>query len=230
MYKILVVDDEKLIRTAICEFAEFLGYSVTEASNGIEAVNICKTENFDVIIMDIMMPVLDGFSAFQKIKEIRDIPVLMLSAKGQEYDKLYGFELGIEDYVTKPFSMKELMARVNVIIKRRERILSQSSRPKQMITIGGLMLDPAAREVSLNGTPLDLRPKEYDLLFFLIQNKNIVFSRDSLLEKVWGYDYQGDDRTVDSQIKLLRQALGEYRSHIVTCRGIGYKFSTDEKE
>ncbi len=230
MYKILVADDEKLIRTAIQEFASFLGYSVTEAANGLEAVQLCQKEDFDIIIMDIMMPVLDGFTAFQKIRECKDIPVLMLSAKGQEYDKLYGFELGIEDYVVKPFSIKELMARVKVIIARHQQILNSRATPgHSILTEGALCIDPAAREITLSGSPLELRPKEFDLLLFLVQNKNIVFSRDTLLEKVWGYDYPGDDRTVDSQIKLLRQALGEYRSHIVTCRGVGYKFSTDEK-
>ncbi len=229
MYKILVADDEKLIRTAIQEFASFLGYSVTEAANGLEAVQLCQKEDFDIIIMDIMMPVLDGFTAFQKIRECKDIPVLMLSAKGQEYDKLYGFELGIEDYVVKPFSMKELMARVKVIIERHQQIIKSQTTPEHSIlTEGALCIDPAARKITLSERPLELRPKEFDLLLFLVQNKNIVFSRDTLLEKVWGYDYPGDDRTVDSQIKLLRQALGDYRSHIVTCRGVGYKFSTDD--
>lgn len=232
MYRILIVDDEKLIRTAVHEFAGFLGYEVTEAENGMEAVRLCRQEDFDIIIMDVMMPVLDGFTAFRKIREFKDIPVLMLSAKGQEYDKLYGFELGIEDYVVKPFSMKELMARVNVIIQRYRKIkqAGQVCVEKDRIEEDGLVIDPAAREAALNGKTLELRPKEFDLLLFLVTNKNIVFSRESLLEKVWGYDYGGDDRTVDSQIKLLRQALGDYRTHIVTCRGIGYKFTTEEYE
>lgn len=198
----------------------------------MEAVNLCRKEDFDIIIMDVMMPVLDGFTAFQKIREFKDIPVLMLSAKGQEYDKLYGFELGIEDYVVKPFSMKELMARVNVIIQRYKKIKQVGQVPvgNELIEEDGLVINPAAREAVLNGSPLELRPKEFDLLLFLLTNKNIVFSRESLLEKVWGYDYEGDDRTVDSQIKLLRQALGDYRRHIVTCRGIGYKFTTEKYE
>lgn len=229
MYRILVADDEKLIRAAIHEYAEFLGYCVTEAVNGMEAVQLCREQEFDVIIMDIMMPVLDGFTAFKMIKEIRDIPVLMLSAKGEEYDKLYGFDLGIEDYVVKPFSMKELMARVNVIIQRRLRIRN-SARTEQILKEGCLSISPAAREVRVEGALLDLRPKEFDLLLFLVKNRNIVFSRETLLEKVWGYDYDGDDRTVDSQIKLLRQALGTHRSCIVTVRGVGYKFTAEEKQ
>lgn len=225
MERILVVDDEKLIRSAIREFAEFLGYEVEEAANGMEAVHICEKKDFDVIIMDVMMPVLDGFTACKEIRRKKDIPILLLTAKDQEYDKLYGFELGVEDYVTKPFSIKELMARVKVILRRHPKDIGQAQRPAtDTVSYEGLLINRSAREASLNGKPLDLRPKEYDLLLFFLENRNIVFSREELLEKVWGYDYAGDDRTVDSQIKLLRQALGDYRSHIVTMRGIGYKF------
>ncbi|SDB03700.1 response regulator transcription factor [Eubacterium oxidoreducens] len=223
MHKILVVDDEKYIRESIREFAEFSGYEVQEAANGMDAINICKNQDFDVIIMDIMMPTIDGYLTYKEIKKMKDIPVLMLSAKGEEYDKLYGFELGVDDYVTKPFSLKELMARVAVII-RRNAPCELSCDSLGCIEEDGLTMHLASREVCLNGEPLFLRPKEYDLLLFFLQNKNIVFSRDELLNKVWGYDYGGDDRTVDSQVKMLRRALGDYRSHIITIRGVGYKF------
>ncbi|MCR5666469.1 MAG: response regulator transcription factor [Eubacterium sp.] len=223
MHKILVVDDEKYIRESIREFAEFSGYEVLEASNGMDAINICKEQDFDIIIMDIMMPTIDGYLAYKEIKKFKDIPVLMLSAKGEEYDKLYGFELGVDDYVTKPFSLKELMARVAVII-RRNHPAELSSDTSAHIEEDGLTIHLASREVCLHGEPLFLRPKEYDLLLFFLQNKNIVFSRDELLNKVWGYDYGGDDRTVDSQVKMLRRALGDYRRHIITIRGVGYKF------
>lgn len=226
MAKILIADDEAAIRAAVKEFSEFQGHTVTEAADGVEAVEWCRKEDFDIIIMDIMMPRLDGFTAYKEIRKMKDIPVLMLSAKNQEYDKLYGFELGIDDYVTKPFSLKELLARVNVIVSRR--------RPKngggfggEALSFGGLVIDIAGRKVLVDGQRVELRPKEYDLLFFLVQNKNIVFSRSELLEKVWGYDFAGDDRTVDAQIKMLRHDLGSYRRFIVTFRGAGYKFETD---
>lgn len=226
MIKILVVDDEASIRTAIKEFSEFLGHSVTEAADGMEAVRLCRTMDFDIIIMDIMMPRLDGFTAYGEIKKFKDIPVLMLSAKNQEYDKLYGFELGIDDYVVKPFSLKELLARVNVIVHR-HRPADAPGTPDTVMKFEGLELNTAARTVTVDGQRIFLRPKEYDLLFFLAQNKNIVFSRDALLEKVWGYDFAGDARTVDAQVKMLRHALGEYRKFIVTFRGAGYKFETE---
>lgn len=226
MARILVVDDEASIRTAIREFSEFLGHQVSEAGDGIEAVNICRAEDFDMIIMDIMMPRLDGFTAYKEIRKMKDIPVLMLSAKNQEYDKLYGFELGIDDYVVKPFSLKELMARVNVIVGRRQSVKDEAKN-EDVLKFEGLELHMAARKVVADGKRIELRPKEYDLLFFMAQNKNIVFSREDLLEKVWGFDFAGDDRTVDAQIKMLRHDLGDYRKFIVTFRGAGYKFETD---
>ncbi len=226
MARILVVDDEASIRTAIKEFSEFLGHQVTEAADGLEAVKICRSRDFDIIIMDIMMPKLDGFTAYKEIRKMKDIPVLMLSAKNQEYDKLYGFELGIDDYVVKPFSLKELMARVQVIVSRR-RPVSETAPNGEVLKFEGLELNIAARKVVADGKRIELRPKEYDLLFFMAQNRNIVFSREDLLEKVWGFDYAGDDRTVDAQIKMLRHDLGDYRKFIVTFRGAGYKFETE---
>lgn len=226
MAKILMVDDEASIRTAVREFTQYQGHVVVEAEDGLEAVDKCRKEDFDIIIMDIMMPKLDGFTAYKEIRKFKDIPVLMLSAKNQEYDKLYGFELGIDDYVVKPFSLKELLARVNVIVSRRQPAREPAG-ASGLMRFEGLTLDIAGRKVLADGKRLDLRPKEYDLLFFLAQNKNIVFSRAQLLEKVWGYDFAGDDRTVDAQIKMLRRSLGEYRKFIVTFRGAGYKFEVD---
>ena len=221
MYRILVVDDDRSIREGIREFAEYQGYQVEVAANGAEALRLCREREFDLIIMDIMMPEMDGYQAYREIRKIRDIPALMLSARNQEYDKLQGFELGIDDYVVKPFSIKELMARVRVILNRNQ---NRAADRKDVYLFEGLKVDVAAREVSVDGQRLSLRPKEYDLLFFLVENRGIVFSRETLLERVWSMDFTGDDRTVDAQIKMLRHALGEYRKFIVTYRGAGYKF------
>ncbi len=221
MYKILIVDDEQKIREVIREYAEFNGYEVAEAENGMEAVGLCKLNDYDLIIMDIMMPRLDGFSACKEIRKIKDIPVIMLSARGEEYDKLFGFELGIDDYIVKPFSPKELMARVNVVLTRRSNAVSGNL---EILKFGGLEINITARSVTVDGRKVELTPKEYDLLFYLAQNKNIALSRDKLLSDVWGYDFFGDDRTIDTHIKNLRNNLGAYRDHIVTLRGVGYKF------
>ena len=225
MYKLLVVDDEPKIREVIREYAEFNGYEVTEAEDGMSAVGLCKLNNYDLIILDIMMPKLDGFSACKEIKKIQDVPIIMLSARTEEYDKLFGFELGIDDYVVKPFSPKELMARVNVILERRNG--SKKDENKDM-NFGGLSINMAARTVSVDGERVELTPKEYELLFYLIKNKNIALSRDKLLSDIWGYDFFGDDRTIDTHIKNLRNNLGPYRDYIVTLRGVGYKFEYEE--
>lgn len=227
MRRILVVDDEQAIREGIREFAEFEGYQVHEAKSGTEAIDKCMKEDFDVIIMDVMMPKIDGFSAYKEIRKSKDIPVIMLSARGEEYDKLYGFELGIDDYVVKPFSLKELMARVNVVISRRNANEGKDSPRGETFKFDGLEVNISGREVSIYGKRQVMTPKEYDLLFYLVQNPDIVLSREELLNKVWGYDYYGDDRTVDSHIKMLRRSLGEYRKFIVTYRGAGYKFEPD---
>ena len=221
MPRILIVDDEDKIREVVREYAQFSGFTVSEASDGMEAVEKVKSQDFDVIVMDIMMPRLDGFSACKEIKKIKDITVIMLSARGEEYDKLFGFELGIDDYVVKPFSPKELMARVRVALKRGS---SSDDRSKDVFKYEGLEINFAAREVLIDSKPVQMTPKEYDLLFFLVRNINIALSREKLLEEVWGYDFYGDDRTVDTHIKMLRNSLGEYRSLIVTLRGMGYKF------
>ncbi|MBP3759282.1 MAG: response regulator transcription factor [Firmicutes bacterium] len=225
MYKLLVVDDEPKIREIIREYAEFAGYEVEEAEDGMVALGLCKLNDYDLIIMDIMMPKLDGFSACKEIKKIKDIPTIMLSARGEEYDKLFGFELGIDDYVVKPFSPKELMARINVVITRHK---GASQAAQSVLKFEGLEINVPARTVSVDGKRVELTPKEYDLLFYLIENKNIALSRDKLLSDIWGYDFFGDDRTIDTHIKNLRNNLGEYRKFIVTLRGVGYKFEFED--
>ena len=225
MYKLLVVDDEPKIREVIREYAEFNGYEVTEAEDGMSAVGLCKLNKYDLVILDIMMPKLDGFTACKEIKKISDVPIIMLSARGEEDDKLFGFELGIDDYIVKPFSPKELMARVNVVLERRNSVSKDNS---SVLTFDGLEINIAARTVSVDGKRVELTPKEYDLLFYLIKNKNIALSRDKLLSDIWGYDFFGDDRTIDTHIKNLRNNLGPYRDFIVTLRGVGYKFEYEK--
>ena len=227
MKKLLVVDDEDKIREVIKEYAEFSGYEVTEAADGMSAIGLCKLNDYDLIIMDVMMPKLDGFSSVKEIKKIKDIPVIMLSARGEEYDKLFGFELGIDDYVVKPFSPKELMARVNAVLQRKSGSENNSA---QVMKFDGLEVNFAARTITVDGERVNLAPKEYDLLFYLIQNKNIALSRDKLLSDIWGYDFFGDDRTIDTHIKNLRNNLGPYRNFIVTLRGVGYKFEYDDSK
>ena len=223
MDRILVVDDEERIRTIIKKYAEFEGYDVTEAANGIEAVQICKEQDFDLIVLDIMMPELDGFSTCKKIRENKDIPIIMLSARGEEYDKIHGFELGIDDYVVKPFSPKELMMRVNAVLKRS----NGADTPSQdVFKYENLVVDFTARIVTVNGERIDMTPKEYELFFYMVKNKGIALTREKLISEVWGYDFFGDDRTLDTHIKLLRKSLGEYSKCIVTLRGVGYRFDT----
>ena len=226
MYKLLVVDDEMKIRDVIREYAEFNGYEVSEAEDGMQAVKMCKEEDYDLIILDIMMPKLDGFSTCKEIKKFKpDIPVIMLSARGEEYDKLFGFELGIDDYIVKPFSPKELMARVNAVLTRRNAAKAKTS---EILKFKGLEINIPARTVSVDGEKIELTPKEYELLFYLIENKGIALSRSKLLSDIWGYDFFGDDRTIDTHVKNLRNALGPYRDFIETVRGVGYKFEETE--
>lgn len=221
MAKILIVDDEKKIRDVVREYAEFEGFEVLEAEDGMDAVKkTADNDDIDIIIMDIMMPKLDGYSAVREIRKTSSVPVIMLSARGEEYDKLFGFELGVDDYVVKPFSPKELMARIRAV---RNRVNSINTK-EDIIKYQGLTINFTAREVLIDGQKVSMTPKEYDLLFYLVKNMNIALSRDKLLEEVWGYDFYGDDRTVDTHIKMLRNSLGEYRNLIVTLRGMGYKF------
>ena len=229
MHKLLIVDDEEMIRKLIRKYAEFDGHIVTEAGDGMEAVLLCRKNEYDLIIMDIMMPELDGFSACREIRKISQTPIIMLSARGEEYDRINGFEVGIDDYVIKPFSPKELMLRVEAIMKRVKVASTQSiavSKPNLIIELdgGGLRADVTARLVFIDGERVDMSPKEYDLFFYLLANRNIALSREKLLCEVWGYDFFGDARTLDTHIKLLRKSLGRYSSYIVTLRGVGYRF------
>lgn len=229
MYKVLLVDDEKKIRQVIRTYAEFEGYEVMEAEDGLEAVKLCQENDFDVIVMDIMMPQLDGFSAYKEIRKHKDIPVLMLSARDEEYDKLFGFEIGIDDYVVKPFSPKELMARLNVIVNRHQNKFN-GQELKEDLKFSGLLIDQDGREVYVDDRRVDLTPKEYEILVFLAKNEGIALSREKLLNQVWGFDFYGDDRTIDTHIKMLRNSLGAYRKYIVTVRGVGYKFDSRGQE
>lgn len=222
MYKILIVDDEPKIREVLAEYAEFEGYESDQAGDGMEAVVKCRQNDYDIIIMDIMMPKFDGFSAVKEIKKTKNIPVIMLSARGEEYDKLFGFEIGADDYVVKPFSPKEIMARINAVMKRRTKVDPTNSR--ETIKFEGLEIDMVGRNVYVDGQKAVLTPKEYELLFYMVKNSGIALSREKLLSDVWGYDFYGDDRTVDTHIKMLRSNLKEYRKFIITLRGMGYKF------
>ena len=230
MYKILIADDEEMIRRLIAKYAVFEGHAYAEAADGMEAVNMCRNERFDILICDIMIPELDGFSACREIRKFSDIPIIMLSARGEEYDKLNGFSLGIDDYVVKPFSPKELMMRVDAVMKRyRGTKKEDETLTNEVFSLEGLSADLTARIVYIDGKRQELSPKEYDLLFYLIKNKNVALSRERLITEVWGYDYFGDDRTLDTHIKLLRKSLGAYAKFIVTLRGVGYRFDTDAK-
>jgi len=225
MSKLLVVDDEFRIRQIIRKYAEFEGYTVEEAVDGMQAIEICRREQFDLIIMDVMMPELDGFSACREIRKFSQTPIIMLSARGEEYDKIHGFELGSDDYVVKPFSPKELMMRVGAVIKR-SGSGSNGETKKDVFTYEGLEVDFSARIVSIDGNRIEMTPKEYDLFFFMVKNKGLALTREKLISEVWGYDFFGDERTLDTHIKLLRKSLGEYSKCIVTLRGVGYRFET----
>jgi DNA-binding response OmpR family regulator len=218
MTKILIADDESDIREVVKVYGELNGYVVDEAADGLEALDKVKANTYDLVILDVMMPKLDGFSTCRKIKETTSIPVIMLSARTEEYDKLFGFELGVDDYVVKPFSPKELMARIKVVLERGKHTSSN------LLKFDGLEIDVSGRSVTVDGEKAMLTPKEIDLLLYLVENQNVALSRQKLLEEVWNYDYFGDDRTVDTHIKMLRHNLGKYRDHIVTVRGMGYKF------
>ena len=229
MYQILFVDDEDAIREGFAEYAGFLGHEVTQARDGMEAVALCRARDFDVVVLDIMMPRMDGFTACKEIRREKDIPVLMLSARGEEYDKLHGFDLGIDDYVTKPFSPKEVIARLNVIVQRHRAAKTagetgHAQGENEVYRFGGLVADVTARTVEIDGARQYMTQKEYDLLFYLMRNRNIALSREKLLREVWGYDFFGEDSTVNTHIKVLRQHLGEYERHVVTIRGVGYRW------
>lgn len=222
MTKILIVDDEAKIREVIKEYIEFSGYESDEAEDGKEAVEKCRDNNYDLIIMDIMMPKVDGITAIKEIKKFSDTPILVLSARTEEYDRLFGFEIGADDYVAKPFSPSEVVARIKAILSR---INKQDKRDR--FTYENLVIDFTGRTVSVNGERKSLTPKEYDLLFYLCKRSGIAITRTELLENIWGDNFCGDERTVDTHIKMLRNNLGEYRNLVSTVRGIGYRFDID---
>ncbi|MCM1444010.1 MAG: response regulator transcription factor [Candidatus Amulumruptor caecigallinarius] len=216
--KILIVDDEALIRNVIKEYCEAENFEVIEAENGIQAIEIVSNDAIDLIVLDVMMPKLNGLSAFKEIKKLKNIPTIMLSARKEEFDKLTGFDLGVDDYVTKPFSPKELIARIKAVLKRTKNI-------DNIYIYNDLKMDFKGRVVTVENKELKLTPKEFDLLNYFIQNKGIALSREQLLSNVWGYDFFGDDRTIDTHIKMLRNNLGKYRNLITTVRGVGYKYN-----
>lgn len=226
MAKLLICDDEAGLRAVIRRYAIFEGHEVVEAGDGMEAVELCRKEPFDMIIMDIMMPELDGFSAVKEIRKTSDTPVIMLSARGEEYDKVLGFEVGVDDYVVKPFSSKEIMLRVNAILRRvaKSTNVKPDNEGHTIFQKEGFKVDMTAYKVFVEGVQVDMAPKEYDLLFFLIRNKNIAIPREKILTEVWGYNYYGDDRTLDTHMKLLRKHMGEYANLITTLRRLGYRF------
>ncbi len=220
--KVLIVDDEEMIRNVLREYIEFDGGEADEAQDGMEAVKKCRENDYDIVLMDVMMPRLDGFSAVKEIKKYKDVPAIMLSARGEEYDKLFGFEIGSDDYVTKPFSPKEVIARIHAVVNRTKGAAERA--PRDQYEFEGLKIDIAGRNVYVNGERAELTPKEYELLFYFVENRGVALTRERLLNKVWGYDFYGDDRTVDTHVKMLRGNLKEYRKFIVTLRGLGYKF------
>lgn len=225
MNKLLIVDDEQRIRDMIRKYAEFEGYEVAEAKDGMEAVTVCRENDYDLIVMDVMMPILDGFSASREILKHKSIPIIMLSARGEEYDKLHGFETGIDDYVVKPFSPKELMMRIHAVLKRTKRgVQAEANTAVNIYQYEGLSVDFSARVVMIDKVRIEMTPKEYALLFYFIKNKGIALTREAIIRDVWGYDYYGDDRTLDTHIKLLRKSLKDYNKLIVTLRGVGYRF------
>ena len=222
MSKLLVVDDETNIRNIIRKYGEFEGHEIEEAKDGMDAIAKCRLNSYDLIIMDIMMPNLDGFSAVKEIHKKCGTPVIMLSARGEEYDRIHGFEIGVDDYVVKPFSPKELMMRVSAILKRYH--LQNNDKQKEVYEYKGLKIDFTARKVYINEEEIEMSPKEYVLLFYFVKNEGIALTREQLIHDVWGYDFYGDDRTLDTHIKLLRKSLREYSEMIVTLRGLGYRF------
>lgn len=227
--KILIVDDEERIREMIKEYVSLEGYAIDEAADGVSALNLFKLNPYSIIILDVMMPKIDGWSVCREIRKTSSVPIIMLTARGEEYDKLFGFELGVDDYIVKPFSPKELLARMKVIL-RRNTPPSENTTTVESIQLQGLEIDFISRNVVVEGKHISLTPKEYELIDFFVHNQNRVFSREQLLSSIWGYDFMGDDRTVDTHIKMLREHLGPYRKFIVTVWGTGYKFEVGDNQ
>lgn len=223
MAKLLVVDDESNIRDIIKKYATFEKYEVEEACDGMDAIIKASQQQFDLIIMDVMMPELDGFSSAKEILKTQRVPIIMLSARGEEYDRIHGFEIGIDDYVVKPFSPKELMMRIAAILKRTKTVESD----KDIFAYNTLEVNFTSRTVTIDGERIEMSPKEYELFFYMVKNKDIALTREQLISDVWGYDFYGDDRTLDTHIKLLRKRLLAYSTTIVTLRGVGYRFETN---
>ncbi len=224
MYNILIVDDEERIRDILKEYFDFEQFSYMEAQDGAVAIEMVKKHSFDLVILDIMMPKIDGFTALREIRKFSDVPVIMLSARSEEYDKLFGFEMGVDDYITKPFSPKEVVARIKALLKR----VKNEEKTSNAISLPGIEIDETGRKVMVDGKPVELTPKEYDILAYMAKNKNVVLSREKILEQIWGYEFFGDDRTVDTHIKMLRNSISPYRDYIKTVWGIGYKLEVDE--
>ena len=221
MPRILIVDDEPRIRELVKKYAAFEGIDVAESGDGMDAVEKCRLQSFDLIVMDAMLPGLDGYSAVREIRKTSDVPVIMLSARGEEYDRLHGFETGVDDYVVKPFSPRELMMRVTAILRRSAKA---QDKEREIYESEGISVDFTARQVQVDGQTVEMTPKEYDLFFFLVRNRGVALTRETLIGKVWGYDFSGDDRTLDTHIKLLRKSLGSQSHRVVTLRGVGYRF------
>lgn len=222
---LMIVDDDDKTRAVIARYAAFDGYSVDEAPDGMAALEKFRKNRYDLIIMDIMMPELDGFSTIREIRKTSRVPVIILSARGEEYDRIHGFELGIDDYVVKPFFPRELMMRVTAVLRRCN--AEPGGDPDEPFVAGDLKIDFVARRVTVQGRALRLSPKEYELLFYLARNLGIALPREKLISDVWGYDFFGDDRTLDTHIKLLRKKLGACAGMIVTLRGVGYRFDSE---
>lgn len=218
--RILLVDDESRLREMLKTYIAHEGYEIVEASDGREALELFRNQEFALVVLDVMLPHVDGWTVCREIRRTSTVPIVMLTARGEEYDRLFGFELGVDDYMVKPFSPKELLARMKAIIRRSE----QGSEALERLAIQGFEVEFSSRTVKVDGRELALTPREYDLLSFFVQNQNQVFTREQLLNAVWGYDFAGDSRTVDTHIKTLREQLGIYRRFLVTVWGVGYKF------
>lgn len=221
--RILIVDDEDRMREMIKDYVSLEGFEIDEAADGLQALEKFKEKQYSLVILDVMMPRMDGWSTCREIRKTSQVPIIMLTARGEEYDKLFGFELGVDDYIVKPFSPRELLARMKAIIRRSQAVVEPEEK-QETLTIQGLVIELESRNVFVDGEQANLTPKEFELLTLFVQNPKRVYSREQLLNSVWGYDYKGDDRTVDTHIKTLREALKDYRKLIVTVWGTGYKF------
>lgn len=223
---ILVVDDESRMRKLIKDFLKVKGYEILEAADGEEALKVFEEQEhkINLILLDVMMPKQDGWSVLRQIRQVSNVPIVMLTARGEEQDELFGFELGVDEYITKPFSPKILVARVEAILKR------ATTNEKEIKDIGGIVIDADGRTVEVDSKKIDLSLREYELLKYLVDNSGIALSRDKILNNVWNYDYYGDSRTIDSHIKKIRHKLGKKGKYIHTMRGVGYKFEVEESK